>query len=61
MELGGAAISGKGRGGGAAEWNEGNSVDVSEQRGEAWNQAEAEAAMVDDGEQRRDEATPEGK
>ena len=41
--------------GGAAEWNERNSVDVSERRGEAWfgrNHAEAEAAMVDCDEKR---------
>ena len=57
--LGEARRSGEGRGGGGAEWNERNSVDVSEWRGEASfgrNHAEAEVAMVDRGELRRDEA-----
>ena len=50
--------------GGEAQWDEGESVDMvggGEEARVGRNQAEAEAAMVDDGEQRRDEAIPESK
>ena len=53
-----AATPVRGQVGGAADWNEGASVDVvggGEEARVGRNHAEAEAAMVDDGEQRRDE------
>lgn len=51
------ATPARGQGGGAAEWNEGDPVDVvggGEEARFGRNQAEAEAAMVDDGQLRRD-------
>ena len=49
--------------GGAAEWDEANSVDISERRGEAWfgrNHAEAEAAMANSGEKKKGPRALEG-
>ena len=57
--LGTAAAPVRGQGAGAAEWNEGNPVDMVEGGEEACagrTQAKAEAAMEGDGEQRRDVA-----
>ena len=54
-----AGTPARGQVGGADEWNEGDSVDVvggGEEARVGRNQAEAEAAMEDDGEQRRDVA-----
>ena len=56
--FGDAAAPARVQGGGVAEWDEGKLVYMEERRGEACGgrtQAEAEAAMEGDGEQRRDE------